>query len=102
MERLALAFFGVACFVGGLVSVLLMLYYFVFMLGSVRPGRKRYAKFLGPLVFVFPQLFDDAGNKARIKTLLFAALFAVSFGGLNLFHHLSDQLSEKDTTSVQH
>lgn len=89
MQRLLLATLGVGCFVVALASAVLTLYYFFFMLGSVRPEKKRIAGFLGPLVFLVPQAFDDGGNKARIRTLFFAILFGLCFGGLALFHDLS-------------
>ena len=92
VQRLVLGIFGFACLVGGIVSTGLMLYYFLFMLGSGKPEKKQYSRFLGPLVFFFPQLWDEEGNRARVRTLVFALLFAACFGGLALVHNLSIQL----------
>ena len=92
VQRLVLGIFGFACLVGGIVSTGLMLYYFLFMLGSGKPEKKQYSRFLGPLVFFFPQLWDEEGNRARVRTLVFALLFAACFGALALVHNLSIQL----------
>jgi len=75
-------FLGTLFLVGGLVSTLLMLYYFIFMLGSVRPEKKRYLPLLGPAMFLLPQLWDQAGNRARIRALLFVVMFAVCYAGI--------------------
>ena len=40
VQRLVLGIFGFACLVGGIVSTGLMLYYFLFMLGSGKPEKK--------------------------------------------------------------
>jgi hypothetical protein len=66
------------------VSTLLMLYYFFIMEGNVKPGREWYSRFLGPFAFFFPQLWDEEGNRARVRTLVFALLFATCFAGLAL------------------
>jgi hypothetical protein len=89
MERFVLGAFGIACFAGAFVSIMLTLYYFFFMLGSVKPDKNRYAHFLGPLLLVMPQMFDEAGNRARKRFAFFALAFAACFGGLAVFHNLS-------------
>jgi hypothetical protein len=89
MERLVLGIFGIVCLVGGIVAAALMLYNFFFMLGSVKQEKKRYLPFLGPVVFFIPQLLDDDGNRARVKTLLCALLLGACFGGLALHHNFS-------------
>jgi hypothetical protein len=75
---------GSLCLVGGFVSTALTLYYFFYMLGSVKPEKKRYLRFLGPFAFFFPQLWDEGGNRARLRVFLFALLFGACFGGMAL------------------
>ncbi len=75
-----------------MVSVLLMLYYFLFMLGSVRQDKKRYAPFLGPLTLFIPHLYDEAGNKARLKFAIYLVAFLMCFGATGFFIKLIDQL----------
>jgi len=77
-------FLGSLCLTGGIVSTGLMLYHFFFMLGCVKPEKKRYLPFLGPFVFFLPQLWDEAGNRARVRVFVFALLFGACFGGLAL------------------
>lgn len=89
VQRLALGIFGVACFLGCFVSTATTLYYFFFMLGSVKPEKKQYLRYLGPFMFFLPQLWDEGGNRARIRAFLSALLFGACFGGLALFHSLS-------------
>ena len=81
MLRVAL---GSLFLVGGFVSIALMFYYFFFMLGSVKPEKKRYLSFLGPFAFFFPQLWGEGGNRARVRVFLFAILFGACFGGMAL------------------
>jgi hypothetical protein len=61
-----------------------MVYYFFFTLGSAKPDKKRYLPFLGPFAFFLPQLWDDGGNKARVRLFLSVLLFGACFGGLAL------------------
>ena len=75
---------GGLCLVGGFVSTALMLYYFFFMLGSVKPEKKRYLPFLGPFALFIPQLWDEGGNRARVRVFVFALLFGACFGAMAL------------------
>ncbi len=75
---------GSLCLVGGFVSTALMLYYFFFMLGSVKPEKRLYLTFLGPFALFLPQLWDEGGNRARLRVFLFALLFGMCFGGMAL------------------
>jgi hypothetical protein len=75
---------GGVCLVGGIISIALMLYYFLFMLGSVRSDKKQYLPFLGPFALLLPQLWDEGGNRARARVFLFALLFGACFGGIAL------------------
>ena len=82
------AVLGSLCLAGGFVSIALMVYYFFFTLGSVKPDKKRYLRFLGPLAFFLPQLWDEGGNRARLKLLLSTLLFGACFGGAALVDNL--------------
>jgi uncharacterized membrane protein HdeD (DUF308 family) len=75
---------GSVCLVGGIVSTVLMLHYFLVMEGNVRPEKKRYSLFLGPFAFFFPQFWNEEGDRARVRTLVFALLFAACFVGMAL------------------
>jgi hypothetical protein len=88
MYKVAMFTLGVLFILGGIVSTLLMLYYFFSMLGCVKPEKRRLIQFLGPFMLLFPQLWDDRGNRARKLTILFALLFGVCLGAEALIMHL--------------
>ena len=88
MYNVAMFTLSVLFLLGGIVSTLLMLYYFFSMLECVKPEKRRLLKFLGPFMFLFPQLWDDRGNRSRKFTILFALAFGVCFGAVALIMHL--------------
>jgi hypothetical protein len=74
---------------GGFVATGLMLYYFFFALGSVKPDKKRYMRFLGPLAFFVPRSWHDGeGDRARVRLFLSILLFAACFTGMALVINL--------------
>jgi hypothetical protein len=62
-------------------SFILFMYNFVVMLGGVKQEKKRLINFLGPLAFAFPQLYDDIGNRARVKAIIYIFLNIISIAG---------------------
>jgi hypothetical protein len=83
---------GILFILGGIVSTLFFLYYFFYMLACVRPEKRRLIQFLGPFMLLFPQLWNDDGNRARRLFLLFVFLFGVCFAADALianYMHLS-------------
>lgn len=75
---------GLLCLGGCLLSTASILYYFFSMLAGVKPGKKRLAQAVGPFMLFMPQLWDEAGNRARIRTLFSALAFGICFGGVAL------------------
>lgn len=66
--------FGLTCS-GVLISLAFMIWFFSEMKSHVRPEKESFAYFLGPAIFFMSWLWDDEGNKARIKFLVAAACF---------------------------
>jgi hypothetical protein len=88
MYKVTMFTLGVLFILGGIVSTLLMLYYFFSMLGFVKPEKRRLIHFLGPFMLLFPQLWDDRGNRARKFTILFVLVFGVCLAAEALIMHL--------------
>jgi hypothetical protein len=88
MRNIILVTLGLMCIFGGIVATLSLLCHFFYMLGSVKPEKKPLLKFLGPLMFVYPDLFDEAGGRARLRFLVSAAVFAACFGGAAIIIHI--------------
>jgi hypothetical protein len=57
---------------------------FFSMVGSAKPEKKTLLPFLGPLLFFIPQLWDEMGNRARIRLIICILLFVIFFGALTL------------------
>ena len=71
------------------MATALALYYFFFPLGSIKPDKKRYMNFLGPLGFFVPRSwYDEGGNRARVRLLLSILLFGACFAGMALVINL--------------
>jgi len=68
------------CLFGGMIFTLLALYYLFVMLFNAKLERRRLLPFLGPLLLFLPQLWNDRGNGARIKVIVYIVLFAACFG----------------------
>ena len=79
---------GSLCLIGGFVATALMVYYLLFTLGSVKPDKKRYSQFLGPIALFIPHLYDEGGNRARVRLLFAILLFGICFSGLALVVNL--------------
>lgn len=86
--RMLLGFFGILCLVGGIVSVVFMIYYFFAMHAGVREERRHIIPFLGPFQLFIPQLWDERGNRARIRLLICFLLFFAFFGAVMLILRL--------------
>lgn len=87
MRNIVLGTLGLICIGGCIAATLSMLYHFFYMLGSVEPGKKQVLNFFGPLIFVYPGLFDEAGRRARWRCLLSAVVFAACFVGAGIIIH---------------
>lgn len=68
------------CLIGGSVSIVLMLYYLFAMHAGVRAERMYLLPFLGPFQLFIPQLWDESGNRARIRLIAFTLLSAAFYG----------------------
>jgi hypothetical protein len=66
---------------GGVASFMMASYNFVVMLAGVKQEAKRFINYLGPLAFIFPQLYDELGNRARVKALISIVLMIISIAG---------------------
>jgi len=73
---------AVVCFAGGIVSMLLAIYYYFSFLGGVKPEKKKYTPFLGPTMFFIPNLTDKEGNHAQRNFILSILAFMFFFGAL--------------------
>jgi len=82
--RMLIVFLGILCLIGGIASVVFMIYYFFAMHAGVREERRNILPFLGPFQFFIPQLWNERGNRARIKLLICFLLFFAFFGALTL------------------
>lgn len=71
------------CLIGGITSTVFMIYYFFAMHVGVRPERKQALPFLGPFQLFVPQLWDESGNRARIR-LVISILFVAAFFGAGM------------------
>jgi hypothetical protein len=58
-----------------------MVYYFFAMHAGARAEKKHILPFLGPFQLFIPQLWDERGNRARIRLIVSILLFAAFFGG---------------------
>jgi hypothetical protein len=88
MTNAILGTLGVMCILGGIVATFSLLYYFFYLLGSVKPEKKRLLNFLGPLMLIYPDLFDEAGRRARLRLLVSAAAFAACLAGAAIISHV--------------
>jgi hypothetical protein len=77
--RLFLTALGLMCLFGGMISALLMVYYMFAMHGSVKPDKRPLLPFLGPFQLVLPQLWDEIGNRARVRFMISALSFGFFF-----------------------
>lgn len=71
---------GISCFIVASACFFVMLYYFLSAIASARQ-KSKYAKFLGPFIFLDPYFVDPTGRKMYRNAFIFA-LLAVSFAGL--------------------
>ena len=76
---------GIASLVGGILSILFAIYYWVVMHANVIPAKKKFLPFTGPLQFILPHLWNEAGNRARIKLILSFLIFGICFASNYLF-----------------
>jgi hypothetical protein len=65
---------GDAFLIGAGISLLLYIYNFVVMLAGVKQEKKKVINFLGPLILFMPELYDDIGNRARLRALIYIGL----------------------------
>jgi hypothetical protein len=63
--------------IGAAMSLLFSIYNFIVMLAGVKQEKKKIINFLGPFILFIPQLYDDIGNKARLRALLYIVLMVV-------------------------
>jgi hypothetical protein len=54
------------------------------MMGSVKPEKKQYLPLLGPFALFLPQLWDEGGNKARVRLFFSILMFGACFAGMAL------------------
>ena len=71
-----------------MASTLLTLYYFFSMLAHVRPEKRRLIHFIGPFALLFSQFWDEQGNRARVRTVIFASVFGLCIGALTILFHI--------------
>lgn len=71
------------CVLGGVFFTLCMAYFFFEMWTNARPEKKYLLPFIGPVILIFPQLWNERGNRARrnliASGLLFLMLFAIAY-----------------------
>jgi hypothetical protein len=77
---------GVLFIISASASFILFSYNFVVMLGGVKQEKKRLIHYLGPLVLFFPKLYDDIGNRERIKAIAYVILMVGSIAAMFLTH----------------
>jgi hypothetical protein len=79
-----LAGLTIIAFAGAVVSAILCLYNFFYLLGVIRTDSNKWTRFVGPFIFALPT--NSVGDRAKIKTLLYAFSFVVCFGILMEIH----------------
>ena|SRR5579863_4194038 len=82
LERHAIEILGLASIGGGMVASLVGIFYFRSMRSHVKPQKLGLLPFLGPAILLMPSLYDEIGNRARVRLivslLMLAFLFAVT------------------------
>jgi len=68
------------CLAGAAASMLFAIYYFSRMHRNVKPGAKPLIPFTGPFQFLTPQLWNEEGNRARVRLIIALFLFGLFFG----------------------
>jgi hypothetical protein len=77
---ISIVFFGLM--LGGIASLLFCTYFFHRMLREVKPEQKILMQLLGPFALALPHLWTEKGNEARVRTILWTAIFLLCFGGV--------------------
>ena len=72
------------CMAGGVASTLFAIYYFFTMHANVKPGAKPLIPFTGPFQFFIPQLWNQEGNRARVRLIVSLLLFGLFVGAVFL------------------
>jgi hypothetical protein len=65
---------GITLMIGFAISFGLFCYNFVVMLAGVKQEKKRIIQFLGPFAFFLSELYDDIGNRARVRAIIYILL----------------------------
>jgi hypothetical protein len=86
VETILIAVAVLGMFFSAIASILCALYYFFFILGSIRPERRMHARLLGPFILVVPGILSEEGERARNKFLISVILYIFLFGGLMILH----------------
>ena len=86
--RILLGLLSALCIIGAIISVVFMIYYFFAMHAGVREERRNILPFLGPFQLFIPQLWDERGNRARVRLIICILLFGAFFGATALIFHL--------------
>ena len=79
MLRIILGILYFGCLLGGAISIVFVIYYHFAMDANVKPRSKPFLAFLGPFSLMLP-LYNEEGNRARIKFVICVLLFGVFFG----------------------